>query len=197
MANYDIGTATGLSNDQIANSLFNQRIDYLLQSKYKSSESIPDADSSICTLTLGVESGDATFDTLTNFIEYRNNPEKFFHSLALQEFSYDLQIRLGTVSTLQTGNVDDDYSQILPKWEFYTDAQDIVLGLLRATEFTLQVDGVYYEKTNSTAPDLGANLSTQMLNFTDKRTRKITLNFATCAGGFRGVYVLPTDSVLV
>ncbi len=208
MAEYDIGTETGLNNDQIAKSIFNERIDYLLQSKYKDSESIPDADDSICTLSLGATSDsvdtvdiiDSTvgeiIETLTNQIDYVSNTEKFFHSLAMEVFEYgNYYARLATVSTLQTGNVDDNYSQVLPKWEFYTDAQSIAINLMRSSQFTLQVDGVYHSKSTLTAPDPGDNFSQQLLSFDGKKTRKITINFSSGASGFRGVSVLPTDSV--
>lgn len=187
---YDLGAATGMRNSKIAASIFNETLNFLLQAKFKKSESIQDADPTICTLTIGGANA-----SLTKNINVVFDTGYISHSLSLGEVEYANMFRLPTVTVKSNGNVSSTQSQVLPNWRFSTDAKDIIITLRRGSRFTLQVDGVFYSKDITIMPDPGSNDSPMLLEFADKRTRDIKINFSSSDSGFKGVSVLPTDSV--
>jgi len=157
------------------------------------------SDPTLCTLTLG-----GTDASLTNQVKYQDYPQKFRPSPHIAIYETGRWQRLHTLTREGTGNLGTQdgtgkagtgVSQVFTFWEFYTDAQDVVLDFLAGSVFNLQIDGVFQTKEKLTVPNAGGGAGTVLLNFPDKRTRKITINFNWSGSGFGGVYVLPTDSV--
>ncbi|MBB68015.1 MAG: hypothetical protein CMP19_10845, partial [Rickettsiales bacterium] len=157
------------------------------------------ADPSLCTLTPG-----GTDASLTNHVTYQGYPEKFRPSPHIAIYENGRQQRLHTLTTEGQGNIGTQdgvgkvgtgLNQVMVFWEFYTDAENIVLDVRRGSYFNIQIDGVFQSKDRSEVPDTNGANGTVLLNFPDKRTRKITINFNSGSNGFGGVYILPTDSV--
>ena len=157
------------------------------------------ADPTLCTLTLG-----GTDASLTNQVTYQGYPQKFRPSPHIAIYETGRQQRLHTLTTEGSGNIGTQdgagkagtgLNQVLVFWEFYTDAENIVLDVRRGSYFNVQIDGIFQSKDKLEVPDPGNANGTVLLNFPDKRTRKITINFNAGANGFAGVYILPTDSV--
>lgn len=159
--------------------------------KLNADSSMLEEDSSIATIT--VDDKDLT---LTKEYLYKDYPEKFNHSAAIEEQLYDNAIRLASTAVKSgVGTVAGGYDQVHPSWEFYTDAIKFNLMTRYNTGFTISVDGVMVSKDLSVAASQGGNKSYQTIEFSEKKMRKIRVNMRKDSGSFYGVGVLPTDTV--
>lgn len=150
-----------------------------------------DEDNSLATIT--PESGGVG---LTNEIRYFDDPTLFRHNGALQEFTSSgglqlLQIDLDGGTT--GGNTGQGFDSTSSEFTVKTDAQSIAFELLDNADFCVKVDGVFVSKTPVSFSSGG--FQKLLVDFPSKKVREVTVCAPRAAAVFRGVFILPTDTI--
>lgn len=187
---FDQGTATGMSNDEIASSIRGVSSDSI-----RKNSAVIESDAGIATVTTGA----AELPGLNDLKTYLNNTDKITASanIGVEDFFGSARLKTCTEVAGQ-GNMSDiggdGASQVYASYSIVFDGDKVSFRASQNAECNVKVDGVYIQKENYTLPATGGSAYLN-LDFGSRNSRVIEFQIANSGATFSGVYISKLDSI--